>query len=287
MNNELLARIDTRCARFSKGQRLIEQYIRLHYDKAAFMTAAKLGTTVGVSESTVVRFATELGYPGYPALQRAMQEMIRSRLTAVQRMEVAEDRIGQDKLPDAVLTADMENIRATMESLSPRAFEAAVDAIVNSRHIYIAAARSSAPLASFLGYYFTLIFGQVTVVNAVSESEFFEKMFRIDASDVVIGLSFPRYSTSMAKAMHFARSKGATVISVTDSENSPIARHATHLLLAQSNMVSVADSLVAPMSLINALIAAVVERKKTDVVDALERLEAVWDEYGVYEKVVD
>jgi DNA-binding MurR/RpiR family transcriptional regulator len=235
----------------------------------------------------VVRFATELGYPGYPALQRAMQEMIRSRLTAVQRMEVAENRIGQDKLPEAVLTADIENIRATMESLSPRAFEAAVDAIVSSRRIYIAAARSSAPLASFLGYYFTLIFGQVTVVNAVSESEFFEKMFRIDASDVVIGLSFPRYSTSMAKAMHFAQSKGATVISVTDSENSPIARHATHLLLAQSNMVSVADSLVAPMSLINAMIVAVVERKKNDVVDALERLEAVWDEYGIYEKVVD
>ncbi len=287
MNNELLARIDAHGTRFSKGQRLIAQYIRMHYDKAAFMTAARLGSTVGVSESTVVRFATEIGYPGYPALQRAMQEMIRSRLTAVQRMEVAEDRIGSDKLLDAVLTSDIESIRTTMESVSDRAFAEAVDAIINARHIYIAAARSSAPLASFLGYYFNLIFGQVTVVNAVSGSEFFEKMFRIDESDTVIGFSFPRYSASMAKAMHFARSKGATVISITDSENSPLARHATHLLLAQSNMVSVADSLVAPMSLVNALIVAVTERKKADVISALERLEAAWDAYGVYEKVVD
>lgn len=287
INNELLSKIESHASGFSKGQRLIEQYIRLHYDKAAFMTAAKLGTTVGVSESTVVRFATEIGFSGYPALQRAMQEMIRNRLTTVQRMEVTQERFGSVNLLQSVLTSDIESIRTTMESVSDRSFQAAVNSIVNSRRIYVVAARSSSPVAAFLGYYFNLIFGHVTVVNAVSESEFFQKMFRIGAPDTVIGFSFPRYSTSVAKALHFARDKGATVISITDSENSPIARYATHLLLAQSNMVSIADSLVAPMSLVNALIAAVADRKKTDVIAALDCLEDIWDEYEVYEKVED
>lgn len=287
MNNELLTNIETHANGFSKGQRMIAQYITHHYDKAAFMTAARLGSTVGVSESTVVRFATEIGFDGYPALQRAMQEMIRSRLTTVQRIEVAQDRIGSENILESVLLSDIETIRSTMESTSTAAFQAAVESIVNTRRIYIVAARSSSPVAAFLGYYFNLIFGHVTVVNAVSESEFFEKMFRVGAADTVIGFSFPRYSTSVAKALHFAQDKGATVISITDSTRSPLAQYATHLLLAQSNMISIADSLVAPMSLVNALIAAVAARKKTDVLAAFDQLEGIWDQYSVYEKVED
>lgn len=287
MNNQLLTSIESHSAHFSKGQRLIAEYIQRHYDKAAFMTAARLGKTVGVSESTVVRFATEIGFDGYPALQRAMQEMIRNRLTTVQRIEVAQERLGKDHVLESVLTSDIEAIRTTMERTSLSAFDAAVESIVNTRRIYIVAARSSSPVAAFLGYYFNLIFGHVTVVNAVSESEFFEKMFRVGAADTVIGFSFPRYSTSVAKALHFARDKGATVISVTDNEHSPLAEYATHLLLAQSSLLSIADSLVAPMSLVNALIAAVAARKKTDVLTAFTQLEEIWDEYSVYEKVDD
>lgn len=285
MNNQLLSNIEKHSGSFSKGQRAIAQFITHSYDKAAFMTAARLGQTVGVSESTVVRFAVEVGFDGYPELQKAMQEMIRSRLTSVQRINVAQEQIGAQDVLSSVLNADMDTIRATMEATSHDAFEAAVDAIVGTRRIYIVAARSSAPVAAFLGYYFNLIFGHVTVVNAVSESEFFEKMFRVGAADTVIGFSFPRYSTSVAKALRFARDKGATVISVTDSRQSPLAPYATHLLLAQSSMISIVDSLVAPMSLANALIAAVAARKKADVSQAFEQLESIWDKYAVYEKV--
>lgn len=285
MDNALLNRIETCSAHFSKGQRAIAEYIRQHYDKAAFMTASRLGATVGVSESTVVRFATEIGYDGYPALQKAMQEMIRNRLTSVQRIEVANDRIGNANVLESVLQADMDTIRGTLEIISREEFANAVDAIVNTRRIYIVATRSCAPVAAFLGYYFNLIFGHVTVVNAVSESEFFEKMFRVGAPDTVIGFSFPRYSTSVAKALHFAQDKGATVISVTDSSSSPIAKYATHLLLTRNDMVSIVDSLVAPLSLINAMIAAVAARKKTEISEAFSQLEYIWDEYSVYEKV--
>ena len=285
MNNQLLNNIEMHAEHFSKGQRMIAQFIEHHYDKAAFMTAAKLGTTVGVSESTVVRFAAEVGFDGYPQLQRAMQEMVRSRLTSVQRIEVAQDRIGNADILESVLNADMDTIRSTLESTSKEEFHAAVESIVNTRRIYIVAARSSAPVATFLGYYFNLIFGHVTVVNAVSESEFFEKMFRVGAQDTVIGFSFPRYSTSVAKALRFAHDKEATVISITDSRQSPLAQYATHLLLAHSDMISIVDSRVAPMSLANALIVAVAARKKNEVSNALDQLEDIWDRYSVYEKV--
>ncbi len=287
MNNQLLSNIEKSAAGFSKGQRLIAQYIERHYDKAAFMTASKLGTTVGVSESTVVRFATEIGYNGYPALQKAMQEMIRSKLTSLQRIEVTNERIGQTNLLEAVLSADMETIRNTLDEVSTDEFNASVRAIVAAKRIYIVAARSAAPVASFLAYYFNMIFENITAVNAASESEFFEKMFRIDENDVVIGFSFPRYSSSVAKALHFAGDKGATVISVTDSPASPLAGYATHLLLAHSDMVSIVDSLVAPLSLVNALIVAVASCKKEEVSAAFCQLEHVWDEYDVYEKVDD
>lgn len=285
MNNYLLANIEQHAAKFSKGQKKIAAYIEQHYDKAAFMTASKLGATVGVSESTVVRFATEIGYDGYPLLQKAMQEMIRSKLTSVQRIEVASDRIGDTNVLPAVLNADIEKIRRTLEETSEEDFNRAVDAIVQSKKIYIVAARSAAPLAAFLGYYFNLLFKHVTVVNAVSESEFFEKMFRVNKEDAVIGFSFPRYSSSVAKALRFASDKGATVISITDSKSSPLAQFATHLLLARSDMVSIVDSLVAPLSLVNALIVATAIRKKSEISDVFRQLETIWDQYAVYEKV--
>ncbi|MDD6174453.1 MAG: MurR/RpiR family transcriptional regulator [Firmicutes bacterium] len=287
MNNQLLSNIEKSSAGFSKGQRLIAQYIERHYDKAAFMTASRLGATVGVSESTVVRFATEIGYEGYPALQKAMQEMIRSKLTSLQRIEVTNERIGRSDLLDAVLNADMDTIRNTLDEVSREEFRAAVETIVSARRIYIVAARSAAPVASFLAYYFNMIFENVIAVNAASESAFFEKMFRIDEKDAVIGFSFPRYSSSVAKALRFASDKGAAVISVTDSPASPLAVYAKHLLLARSDMVSIVDSLVAPLSLVNALIVAVASRKKEDVSEAFCQLEHVWDEYDVYEKVED
>ena len=264
-----------------------DRYIERHYDKAAFMTASRLGTTVGVSESTVVRFATEIGYDGYPSLQKAMQEIIRSKLTSLQRIEVTNERIGRTDLLESVLNADMDTIRNTLDEVSREEFRAAVETIVAARRIYIVAARSAAPVASFLAYYFNMIFENVTAVNAASESEFFEKMFRIDEKDAVIGFSFPRYSSSVAKALHFASDKGAAVISVTDSPSSPLAVYAKHLLLARSDMVSIVDSLVAPLSLVNALIVAVASRKKEDVSEAFCQLEHVWDEYDVYEKVED
>lgn len=280
-----MSRIDAHASEFSKSQRSISQYIIHHYDKAAFMTASRLGHTVGVSESTVVRFATEIGYDGYPAMQKAMQEMIRSRLTSLQRIEVTNDRIGNANILDSILQADMDTIRGTLETISHSEFDDTINSIVNAEHIYIVATRSCAPVSAFLGYYFNLIFGHVTVVNAVSESEFFEKMLRVCDKDTVIGFSFPRYSSSVAKALRYAHDKDATVVSITDSSASPIAKYATHLLLTRNDMVSIVDSLVAPLSLINAIIAAVAAKKKSEVSAAFAELEHVWDEYSVYEKV--
>lgn len=285
MNSHLLRNIEKNSAAFSKGQRLIAEYIEKHYDKAAFMTASKLGATVGVSESTVVRFATEIGYNGYPALQKAMQEMIRSKLTSVQRIEVASDRIGNTEVLDTVLNLDIEKIRQTLEDTSKKDFYAAVEALIAARHIYIVASRSSVALANFLGYYFNLIFDDVTVVNVISESEIFEKMLRVGEQDAVIGISFPRYSSSAAKALRFASNQKARVIAITDSESSPLVPWSQLVLLARSDMVSIVDSLVAPLSLVNALIVAVALKKKNEICERFSQLEQIWDQYAVYEKV--
>lgn len=285
MGNNLLLNIEKHSSDFSKGQKLIEKYILEHYDKAAFMTAAKLGVAVGVSESTVVRFAVEIGYDGYPRLQRAMQEMIRSKLTSVQRMEVTHQRIGDGDILESVLNLDIEKIRTTLEETSKKDFYAAVETICNADCIYILGARSASSLASFLGYYFSMLFKDVKVVNPSSETDVFEQMLRTGENDAVIGISFPRYSRKAVKAMNFACARGAKFIAITDSESSPLARSATHVLIARSDMASLVDSLVAPMSLINALIVAVALRKKDEVTQTLSQLEAVWDEYNVYEKV--
>lgn len=285
MNNLLTVRIQENMATFSKGQKLIARYIMEHYDRVAFMTASRLGATVGVSESTVVRFATEIGYTGYPELQQAMQEMIRNKLTSVQRMEVTANRIGENDILDSVFTQDMDIIRRTMEETSHENFYAAADAISNARRVYIMGARSSLALATFISYYLKLLLENVILVQSTSEAEIFEQMIRIDEGDVVIGISFPRYSKKVVKAMNFARKSGAKVVAITDSSLSPLAEPADYLLLARSDIASIVDSLCAPLSLINALLVTISMKRKKDAEETFTKLEHLWDEYNVYEKV--
>ena len=285
MNQDILALIQENMNTFSKGQKRSAAFILESYDKAAFMTASKLGATVGVSESTVVRFATEVGYEGYPQLQKAMQEMIRNKLTSVQRIEVTSNRIGDADVLDSVLNQDIDKIRRTLEETSHKDFYEAVDAIVSARKIYILAARSASALGIFLNYYFSLIFDKVELVTTTSKTEIYEKMFRINEEDVFIGISFPRYSKQAVSAMNFAKRKGARGIALTDSLLSPLAQQADFVLLARSDMASVVDSLVAPLSLINAMIVATALKKKDEVSKTFQNLEEIWDEYEVYEKV--
>lgn len=285
MSRDILAMIQNSMADFSKGQKLIGRYILENYDKAAFMTAARLGKTVNVSESTVVRFAAELGYDGYPAMQKALQEMIRSKLTTVQRIEVSNDQLGDHDVLTKVVQSDIEKIRMSLEELSRQEFSNVVDAIVNARRIYILGVRSSTTLSDFLYFYFNLIFDNVRHVQTTLASEMFEQMLRVGEGDVVIGISFPRYSTRTVRAMEFARDQGATVVAITDSELSPLYDTANYRLLAKSDMASFVDSLVAPLSIINALIVAVGRKKEVEVTATFERLEQIWDEYEVYEKV--
>ena len=251
------------------------------------MTASKLGKTVNVSESTVVRFAVELGYDGYPSMQKALQEMIRNKLTSVQRIEVANDRFGNQEILSMVLQSDIEKIRTTLEEVDKTAFQGAVDAILKAKTIYILGVRSSAAIATFLSFYFNLMFDNVKHIHTSSNAEMFEQMIRIGEDDVVIGISFPRYSSRTVKAMKFAYDRGATVIALTDSMSAPIAREATHTLIAMSDMVSLVDSLVAPLSVVNALIVACSYRKEEAISKTFSNLEEIWDEYGVYEKVDD
>ena len=278
MTKSLLAKIDRLYPTLSKGHKRIASFIQEHYDKAAFMTASRLGDTVGVSESTVVRFATELGFEGYPELQKALQEMIRSKLTSVQRMEVTSSRMGEDDILEKVLTSDVEMIRATLEQTSRTDFRQAVDAINVARKIYILGVRSSAALASFMAFYFNLVYDNVVLVDTASASEIFEQMFRIDERDVCIAISFPRYSKQTINALRF-------ISDITDSAYSPIASFAKHLLVARSDMASFVDSLVAPLSLVNALIVAATLSRRGEVSENFNKLEEIWEEYQVYEKV--
>jgi DNA-binding MurR/RpiR family transcriptional regulator len=249
------------------------------------MTASKLGSIAGVSESTVVRFASELGYDGYPQLQKALQEMIRNKLTSVQRIDVSSDRLGGGDVLEKVLNSDIEKIRKTLIEISRDDFTGAVDAIIKASKIYIIGVRSAAALASFLGFYFNLIFDNVRLVHTTSVSEVFEQVLRIGPNDVIIGISFPRYSSRTIKAMKFASDRGATVISITDSKLSPMFQYSKYNLIAKSDMASFVDSLTAPLSLINALIVAVGMKRQTEVYNTFADLERIWDEYNVYEKV--
>jgi DNA-binding MurR/RpiR family transcriptional regulator len=283
-SQNLIKMIEERLPDLSKGQKLIANYIMTHYDKAAYMTAAKLGKIVGVSESTVVRFAIELGFDGYPKLQKVLQELIKSKLTSVQRIEVSSNRISEENILKSVLQSDMEKIKITLEDIDQEDFNKIVESILNAKKIFILGVRSSAPLASFLGFYFNLIFDNVRLVHTTSVSEMFEQIIRASEGDVVIGISFPRYSKRTIKAMQFVKRQGAKVIAITDSKESPLAESADYSITARSDMASFVDSLVAPLSVINALIVAIGARKKQQVYEIFERLEKIWDEYQVYEK---
>lgn len=285
MSRDILTVIQESMHTFSKGQRKIANFILESYDKAAFMTASRLGQKVGVSESTVVRFAFELGYDGYPDMQRSLQKMIRSRLTTVQRIEVTRDRLGDQDLLSMVLQSDIEKLRQTLEELDRDSFYNAVEAIVSARKVYIIGVRSSASIASFLYFYFNLIFDNVVLVSANTASEIFESLLRVGEGDAVIGISFPRYSSRTVQAISFARDRGATTIAITDSETSPLAPISRYSLMARSDMASFVDSLVAPLSLVNALLVAVSQRKNEDLSNTFHTLEKIWEEYNVYEKV--
>ncbi len=283
MNRDLLTIISQMSPQFSKGQRLIANYIVNHFDKAAFMTAFKLGTTVGVSESTVVRFASEVGFSGYPELQKALQELIRNKLTTVQRMDVTSDQLENGNVLARVLGKDIEKIRRTLEETSERDFAGAVDAICSAKTIYIIGVRSSSALATLLSFYFNHIFSDVRLINTNSRSEMFEHIMRIGEGDVFIGFSFPRYSKRTVQAAHYARANGAKVIALTDTGKAPIADAAHFLLMARSDMISFVDSLVAPLSMVNALIGAVGLKKREEVSRTYELLERIWGEYEVFE----
>lgn len=270
---------------FSKGQKKISNAIIKDYDKVAYMTASKLGRFVGVSESTVVRFANELGYDGYSSFQKAVQELVRVRLTPNQRIEITKRRIGQGNILDNVSEADIAKIRTTFDKLNTNTFHCACDAILKARHIYVMGARSSEPLAMILKYNLSLIFDNVTLVAPKSTAEVFEQMFSIGERDLLIAFSFPRYSSKMINAARFAKQNKAEVIGFTDSLNSPLAEHANYLLTAQSDMVSFMDSLVAPISLINAIIVEITTRREALIRDRFDRLEKIWDEYHVYTKI--
>ena len=284
MKNFILSKSEINQKKMSKGHKKLAQYIAENYDKAAFMTASKLGEKVGVSESTVVRFATEMGFKGYPELQKELQQMIKSKLTAVQRMEVSSTLIGEHGAIQKVLTGDMELIRDTLENVSESEFSKAVETINNAKRIYILGVRSSAALASFLYFYFNPVFENVVLVDTSSASEMFEQMFRIGEDDVCVAISFPRYSKQTINALRFINDRGTKIIALTDSADSPIAEYADTLLVAKSDMVSVVDSLVAPLSLINALIVAVTFSKRDEVYNNFNKLESIWDEYQVYDK---
>ena len=285
--SDILSLLQQKEKEFSKGQKRICRYITESYDKAAFMTASRLGKTVGVSESTVVRFAVELGYDGYPSMQKAMQEMVLNRLTAVQRMGVANDRIGDQDVVSMVLNADAEKLRQTADVVSRDDFRAAVQAILKAKQIYIVGVRSTSALATFLGYYLNFMFHNVHLVTTSGASEMFEKLVGVDSGDVVIAFSFPRYSTSTLKGAQYSRSTGATVVSITDSRLSPLGQNSDHVLVAKSDMLSIVDSLVAPLSLVNALIVALASEKESELAKTFNTLERVWEEYNVYEKRVE
>lgn len=266
----------------SKGHKRIADFIKNNYEKASFMTAAKLGKTVGVSESTVVRFASHVGFDGYPELQKHLQELVKSHLTSVQRMEVAANRMGGDDIINDAFAADAEMLKRTREGVSREDFFGSVAAINKAHKIYVLGSRSSASLASFAAFYFNYLCDNVVLIDTSSTSEMFEQMFRISEQDVCIAISFPRYSNQTINALSFAKSRGATIISITDGEMSPIAQYATYLLVAESSMVSFVDSLVAPLSLINALIAACAKENDGHVCENLGELEKIWDKYHVY-----
>ncbi|MBQ6893717.1 MAG: MurR/RpiR family transcriptional regulator [Clostridia bacterium] len=287
MRKDLIKEIEELIPTFSKGQKTIANYLINNYDKAAYLTASKLGKEVGVSESTVVRFAIELGFDGYPGLQHSLQEIIRTRLTTKQRMVVANTRIGNGDILRNVLESDIDNIRRTMDEIDHDAFNEAVQKIIAAKNIYIIGMRSSSALASFLTHYFRLMFDNVRMVQSTSGSEVFEQILRIDQDDVMIAISFPRYSARLINAVAYAKEQGTNIVAVTDSMMSPVANYANQTLVCRSDMASIVDSFVAPLSLLNALVVAIAKEMQTELSDVFDKLERIWDEYNTYAKVHD
>lgn len=287
MNNNILSLIRAGMGSMSKGQKRISEYILLHYEKAAYMTASKLGEAAGVSESTVVRFASELGFEGYPEFLYALRESVRSMLTSVQRIEMTDEMIGDDDVLERTLSADMARIKSTIECNKTEDFDKTLDTIVGARKIYIAGAGTSSMLADMLSHNLTLVFDKVVHVDSSSESTVLEQLLRIGEGDVLIAITFPRYSKRIVKGVSFAKNHGAEIIGITDGMGSPIVRLSDRLLFAKSDMASFVDSLVAPLSLINALIVGISRKKKDELAETFAKLESVWDEYDIYDKETD
>lgn len=281
-NTDIISRINELFANMSKSHKLIAGFISEHYDQAVFMTAAKLGETLGISESTVVRFASGIGYEGYPELQKALEEWVKGQLNSVQKIGVKYGGSTQSEVLTSVLGADIEKIQDTIVNLDPNAFETAVNAILEAKSIYVVGLRSCEPLARFLHFYLNMIRGEVFLLSTTSVSEMFEQMIRIDAKDVLIGISFPRYSMRTLKAMEFANDRNAKVIAITDTIHSPMNLYSSCNLFARSDMVSIVDSLVAPLSLINGLVVALCLKRPDEVKNNLETLEETWNNYQVY-----
>ncbi len=284
--NNIIEKLTTMRFGFSKSQKLIADFISDHYDKAAFMTAAKLGEKVGVSESTVVRFASELGYNGYPDFQRVLREIIKNKLTAAQRMEITSTKFAEKDVLKTVLSSDIDKLRQTLESVSVEDFTSSIDTIMNARIVYVLGARTCFSIANFLGFYLNLISLDVRLITTNSASETFEQIFATSENDVVIAISYPRYSRRTLNAVKYAYDKKSKIIAITDSEISPIVKYADQTLIARSDMSNFVDSLVAPLSIINALIVALVMRNRNKVTENFNALENIWDEYRVYEKPI-
>ena len=282
--DDILIKIQGSMDDFSKRQRLIAEYILNNYDKAAYMTAASLGSEIGVSESTVVRFASELGFDGYQKFQKSLRDFTIKKSTAFQRMEIASRQLNEDNILNSVLKADIGNIINTMEEIDKNQFEGAVNAVLNAKNIYVMGVRSASALSAFAGFYFNLLFENTHVLRSNSAADIFEQILHVKKGDVVIGMSFPRYSKNTKKALEYASKQGATVISITDNINSPVVACSDYYLIARSSMESFADSLVAPMSVVTAFIAALGMKKKDEVKEIFEKLENIWDEYEVYNK---
>ena len=280
----LLKQIEESYPSFSKGQKKIADYVISQYDKAAYITAAKLGKEVDVSESTVVRFATALGYEGFPELQSDLREIIKNKLTSLQRFEIISGKMENEDILSKIMSGDISKLKLTMDNLNKSDFDKAVNAISKAKTIYILGVRSSSALAAFMGFYFNLMFENVKIVQTTSISEVFEQILRVDEGDVVIGITFPRYSRRTVKALEYAKSRNASVIAITDTEKSPIAAYSDYCLFAKSDTASFVDSLVAPMSIINALIVAVGMQKKDETAVIFDKLEKIWDEYDVFNK---
>ena len=287
MTEDILSILQARLHTFSKGQKAIASFILESYDKAAFMTANKLAKIANVSESTVVRFAVELGYDGFPSMQKAMQEMVLNRLTSVQRIGVTNDRIGDQDVVSMVLHSDMEKLRKTSETVDREMFRAAVDTLLGARRIYVLGVRSAGALANFLGYYLNYMFDNVHVITTSGVGEMFEKLAGVGPGDAVVAFSFPRYSTATLKGAQFCHSVGAKVVGITNSALSPLAESCDQVLIAKSDMVSLVDSLVTTLSVVNALIVALAAQREESLSKTFDTLERVWEEYNVYEKRIE